>query len=144
MGRTKSWRDLIPLPPLVLSLAGCQRLCASLGVVAVVTYALQIGLRIGTAGSLVDDVIHLGCGCHDAKGKAHLAEVVIPHQDPLAQFAPCPVIAAILRADLGYLLPAIEQMNMGRTVTMALGGQLVTGPLAAHLGYPCRHIPPLK
>ncbi len=57
---------------------------------------------------------------------------------------PRPVIAAIFRADLGHLLPAIEQMNMGRTVTMALGGQLVTSALAAHLGYPWRHLYLLK
>lgn len=101
---------------------------------AMVADTLQIGLVICAAHSLVDDVIDLGRWRHNAKSKTRLAEVVISYQDPLTSFAPRPVIAAIISADLGNLLPTVEQMNMGRTVAMALDRQLVTGPLTAHLG----------
>ncbi len=101
--------------------------------------ALQIGLAIGSASSLVDDVINLGRRCHNAQGKAHLAQVLVPLQYPLAKLAPRPVISAIIGADLGDLLPPIKQMYVGRAVAMPFGGQLMTGALSAHLGNSWRH-----
>lgn len=113
---------------------GCQRLCPRLGGVARVADALQVIVIIGAASGLVDDVIDLSRWCHDAQGKAHLAQVLVPLQYPLASLAPRPVIAAIIGADLGHRLPPIEQMYMGWAVAMPLGGQLMTGALSAHLG----------
>ena len=98
------------------------------------TDALQIGLVIGAARSFVGDVIDLSRWCHNTQGKAHLAQVLVPLQYPLASLAPRPVIAAIIGADLGHRLPPIEQMYMGWAVAMPFGGQLMAGALSAHLG----------
>jgi hypothetical protein len=75
---------------------------------AMLADGLQVGLVVGAARCLIDEVINLTRWGDDTSSKTYLAEVAISNEDALSQLTPRPVISTVFRLRLRYLTPPIN------------------------------------